>query len=69
MKRDLAGVGAQWRTRARHRGGGGGETDGGVGSETELVTMNKKKNRRPVSIPASPMDKEENNIICMSHCT
>ena len=34
---------------------GGVETGGGDGSETGLVTKKKgKKNRRPVSVPASP---------------
>ena len=42
-KRDLAGVGVEWRKRARNGGGVRVETVGGDGSETGLVTTKKGK--------------------------
>ena len=47
MKRDLAEVGGDWSER-------GGEMVGGDGSEMGSVMKKGNKNRRPISMPASP---------------
>ena len=57
VKRDLAGVGGEWRMRARDRGGV--ETVGGDGSEMGLVTK-KKGEKLTAGISASiPLDYRE----------
>ena len=58
MKRDLAGVGGQWRMRARDGGSGRGMDSGGLGcgngSETGSVVEDEgKQKHQPVLIPAS----------------
>ena len=57
MKRDLAGVGGEWRMRVRDGGVGNCGVDGiETGSWTEVKGH---KNRRPVSVVFR--DKAENN--------
>ena len=56
VKKYLAGVGGERRTRARDRVWV--ETVGGEGTETRSVTKKKGKKSRPVSVPPSPRTTE-----------